>query len=320
MNYTLCEITRELCENYFLHPSRGNESMNQYSDDNLIFIGTGKHQIFTSRTAFEDVWKNYDTTVSFDILSEWYECQQLSEYLYLVYGCLWVKEEENSQKEILIEMDTRISIIYEVNDKGCKILHIHHSVPYAEQGSNEHYPKTLSEKANFMIDMLKQKVDQDSMTGLLNRNAFEQHITKCIKSNPVGIFYMIDIDNFKQINDTYGHVKGDTVITDFANLLSQIFNSNAYISRLGGDEFAVFEPELSEEDVITHKAQSIINGFSSLSSKYGDKLILSCSIGISFINDIDCSFKHLYHNADEGLYLSKKNRGGSYHVNKNEDI
>jgi diguanylate cyclase (GGDEF)-like protein len=315
MNYTLCEITRELCETYLLNPIKSKNSVNNYFDEDLIFIGTGKHEIFTSFSAFQSVWDNYDADIAFDILSEWYECRQLSENLYLVYGCLWMKEKENKRKEILIEMDTRLSIIYEVKDNSYKILHIHHSIPNREQGCDEHYPKAIAEKANSMIAKFKKKAEQDSMTGLLNHSSFEHYINKHIKTNPVGVFYMIDIDDFKQINDIYGHEQGDKVIKDFADLLSVVFSSNAYLGRLGGDEFAVFEPELSDKSLIQQKAKNIINEFSSLSSKYGNELQLSCSIGISFINDISGSFSHLYRCADENLYLSKKCKRGTYHLN-----
>ncbi len=318
MNYTLCEITRELCETYLLNPIKSKNSVNNYFDDDLILIGTGKHEIFTSLAAFQSAWGNYDVDIAFDILSEWYECRQLSENLYLVYGCLWMKEKENKRKEILIEMDTRLSIIYEVKDNSYKILHIHHSIPNKEQGCDEHYPKAIAEKANSMIAKFKKKAEQDSMTGLLNHSTFEQYINKHIKINPVGVFYMIDIDDFKQINDMYGHEQGDKVIKDFANLLSVVFSSNAYLGRLGGDEFAVFEPELSDKSMIQQKAKNIITEFSSLSRKYGNELQLSCSIGISFINNISSSFSHLYRSADKNLYLSKKGKRGTYHLN--EDI
>lgn len=318
MNYTLCEITRELCETYLLNPIRSKGSVKNYFDDDLILIGTGKHEIFSSLAAFKSVWNNYDDDIAFDILSEWYECRQLSESIYLVYGCLWMKEKENKQKELLIEMDTRLSIIYEVKGNSYKILHIHHSVPNTEQGYDEHYPRSITEKANSIIAKFKKKAEQDSMTGLLNHSTFEQCINKHIKNNPVGVFYMIDIDDFKQINDIYGHEQGDKVIRDFAELLTVVFSSNAYLGRLGGDEFAVFEPELSDKSLIKQKAKNVINEFSSLSRRYGNELQLSCSIGISLINNISGSFSHLYRSADQNLYLSKKNKRGTYHLN--EDI
>lgn len=317
MDYKLCEITRELCENYLLHPSKSTCDLKQRFDDDLVFIGTGKHEVFTSLAALKQIWGIYDKDISFDALSEWYECRQLSENIYLVYGCLLIKEKENNQKEILIEMDTRLSIIYELNGNSCKILHIHHSVPYAEQKCNEHYPKTFSDKANSIIEKLKKKAEQDSMTGLLNHNALEQYITRHIKNNPSGVFYMVDIDNFKQINDKYGHVQGDKVIRDFAELLSAVFDSNSYIGRLGGDEFAAFEPNTPDITLIRQKAQKLIDEFAALSCKYGDGPQLSCSVGISLLNNKNKSFCHLYKTADKNLYLSKRNKRGTFHLNEN---
>lgn len=82
--------------------------------------------------------------------------------------------------------------------------------------------------------------ENDSLTGLLNRNAAEKFIEKYSKSKELLAMFIIDFDNFKQLNDTLGHMKGDEALIEISNKLKSLFRHNECISRLGGDEFMIF--------------------------------------------------------------------------------
>lgn len=87
--------------------------------------------------------------------------------VFLVYGGIWVRQQEGIETETLIEMDTRFSILYRRQGKKCELIHIHHSIPYAEQQQGEYYPKTLSEKASAamnLVELFKRKSEIDLMT------------------------------------------------------------------------------------------------------------------------------------------------------------
>lgn len=95
-----------------------------------------------------------------------------------------------------------------------------------------------------------------------------------------GTFYMIDLDDFKAVNDTYGHVAGDRVIAGMAGILREVFGESAVIGRLGGDEFAVFENGSSSRKESEEKARRVMQAYRLMSEKYGNEILLSCSIGL----------------------------------------
>ena len=78
------------------------------------------------------------------------------------------------------------------------------------------------------------------MTGALNREATEARIEKRLSDDQKGFLFLLDIDNFKEINDTRGHMIGDQILIDLVQLLKSEFRQNDVIGRLGGDEFMVF--------------------------------------------------------------------------------
>ena len=91
----------------------------------------------------------------------------------------------------------------------------------------------LPEPEKKTVDYYRRLSEKDLMTGLYNRGSFEYYVKKRLESGEGGTFYMIDLDDFKAVNDTYGHVAGDRVIMDMADILRRIFAKEAVIGRLG---------------------------------------------------------------------------------------
>lgn len=130
---------------------------------------------------------------------------------------------------------------------------------------------------------------------------------------------MIDLDNFKEVNDNLGHAYGDRVLTDTAEKIKEVFPSNALIGRLGGDEFAVFAgfnafdlENLTE--YMSKKGQQLCR---SLKAKYanGDKEVeVSASIGIASAPTDGEDFMSVYQKADKALYLSKRSGKDRYNL------
>lgn len=150
--------------------------------------------------------------------------------------------------------------------------------------------------------MLKHKAEHDPLTGLLNRGAFES-LKRLLEaaSDPIGLM-LVDVDKFKQINDTYGHAVGDKILMKVAGLLRGAFRSEDFCIRLGGDEFAVvikgIMPDI--EDIICEKVNKINK---ILTHPEDDLPKESISVGVAistsgFNND-------LYINADKALYVVK---------------
>lgn len=153
-------------------------------------------------------------------------------------------------------------------------------------------------------DILRHKAEYDALTGLLNREAFEQLKLKLRKNSSSLALLLIDIDVFKSINDTYGHAMGDKALIHAANLLEESFRKADHVLRIGGDEFAVIMEKVQQDkpQIISDKIDKI-NWI--LQHPQGDLPKYSISVGIAFstegYND------ELFRQADEALYHTKEN-------------
>ena len=156
----------------------------------------------------------------------------------------------------------------------------------------------------------------DSLTSFLNRRYFEEKINNyLLHPKSCGTFFMMDLDNFKQVNDTYGHKAGDELIQIFADVIRENVREKDFVCRIGGDEFAVFFPELDEERVICRRARNIIDLFAGRKKEAGYG-ICSVSIGImtKYLGGEEMDCEQLYEKADRALYFVKNNGKDDYHL------
>lgn len=150
----------------------------------------------------------------------------------------------------------------------------------------------------------------DHMTGICNRGSGEYQISKLLDSNVGGFMCLIDCDRFKSINDTYGHVVGDSVIVAVADVLSKCCGEKDILMRLGGDEFAIFVPELLDESHAEKFINKIFVEMEKISITEICERKISVSLGGSFYSGVTKkSFDELYRETDEAMYRSKKNGG-----------
>lgn len=163
-------------------------------------------------------------------------------------------------------------------------------------------------------NMLKDKAEHDLLTGLLNKITIQESVDSVISSGQYSMyaFYIIDLDNFKAVNDNLGHAAGDKVLTDVASKLQLVFNEADYIGRLGGDEFAVLLviPSMmtSQADKLISEKAKLLNDI--LRTDYGNDtttINVSASIGIALYPTDGNDFQTLYQHADRALYHSKEN-------------
>lgn len=153
----------------------------------------------------------------------------------------------------------------------------------------------------------------DELTQIFNRRAVEKHIREkltCNDSNAACALILMDLDYFKEVNDTYGHVVGDIVLSKIGALLKQNFRENDIVGRLGGDEFIIFIYNIHKDP---ETARQIVEGrFNSLLFQIRNMRIenhacrISASVGIRLIQDYSDSFTSLYNDADTALYEAKK--------------
>lgn len=175
---------------------------------------------------------------------------------------------------------------------------------------------SIQEEKNRIEELLEQ-TRKDWLTGLYNRKTCEQEIKEFLfteKKKQAGMF-IIDLDRFKLINDTLGHMAGDEVLIDTANTLQRIFQTrNVLIARWGGDEFVVFLKDIQKEEEIDGLCLEICQ---SLKKTYGDisrhQIELTVSIGFSYIQT-ENKFQDIYQKADLALYQAKARGKNQYFI------
>jgi len=152
----------------------------------------------------------------------------------------------------------------------------------------------------------------DSLTGLKNRNWLETELKRLLGTGHGGTLFLTDLDNFKAMNDTHGHMTGDEVLKKFADALKQYSKEDDILCRLGGDEFVAFFTDVTEKKEASHIAEGIIKTFSDMMGTMGYAGVVSVSIG-GRITTGDETFETLYADADDSLYFVKENGKNSYH-------
>lgn len=158
------------------------------------------------------------------------------------------------------------------------------------------------------------KAERDSLTKLFNKAAARSRIQELLeKRNEPEQFAMliIDMDNFKQVNDTRGHMFGDVVLTKITSQLQRLFRSEDIIARIGGDEFLVFVRYVSDMEIIRRRAEKVIETFHNVLEEELDNR-LSCSIGISCCPRDGMCYQDLFQACDQALYRAKQQGKDQY--------
>lgn len=187
----------------------------------------------------------------------------------------------------------------------------------------------LEEDANHLVEMLQQKTEQleaanshlrklaarDGLTGLYNHRYFQESLTAELHranryERPFSLLF-IDLDYFKNYNDTLGHLKGDKLLTDLANLFTESFRRTDIICRYGGDEFAVILPETSKQETrsIAAKLHEQVANHPFQGCEALPRNQVTISIGFATYGEDGTTAEDLLHHADQIMYAAKKNRG-----------
>lgn len=174
-------------------------------------------------------------------------------------------------------------------------------------------------------ERLLEQVQRDPLTNLYNKLAVRDLVTKQINEN-TGDFYqallIIDLDNFKGVNDTFGHLCGDSLLSDVASVLKSHFHVGDIVGRIGGDEFLVYLPKVAEKEEAAKKIQSLLASLGSLKPRH-DASPISCSIGVAFFKQGVADYITLYKCADSALYQIKaqgKNNFAFYDSENSQEI
>ena len=161
------------------------------------------------------------------------------------------------------------------------------------------------------------RAEKDALTGLYNKGATMQLIENAIQDSSkdtLNAFMIIDLDNFKEVNDLLGHAQGDQVLVDTAVALNDIFKGGDIVGRIGGDEFVVFIKNLnaiSNADILANKVVRNVN----FTFEYEDRQIhVTCSVGVAIYPYHGVSYKELINKADKAVYTAKANGKCGYRI------
>ena len=149
--------------------------------------------------------------------------------------------------------------------------------------------------------------DTDPLTLLYNKAAVGREITKHIDTGGTGVFMFVDLDNFKKVNDTYGHAVGDDVLHEFGDCIRRVFRHTDILGRFGGDEFIIFLPNPIEDDVVSTRAQDLLSLMDENIKIEDASIDFHASIGIAKCPSNGATYEEVMEKADQALYYSKKN-------------
>lgn len=176
---------------------------------------------------------------------------------------------------------------------------------------------------NNKLKKIEEKAKFDDTTNLLNKDAIMTILDKCILNREEDVnslaIVVCDIDKFKTINDTYGHLAGDRILEEVSDLLKEYITSNCSIGRFGGDEFVLIIKNI-KSDKIYKMLEKLRKQINDINVKFDKKIIknITMSFGVYSINEYEnLNFtslnsiinerRNMFYNADEALYESKQN-------------
>ncbi|MCL2052195.1 MAG: diguanylate cyclase [Lachnospiraceae bacterium] len=164
------------------------------------------------------------------------------------------------------------------------------------------------------------KADTDQLTGLLNKVATERRVIEYMETYPneQAIMFVLDIDNFKKINDTMGHAFGDEVLRSLGQQITPIFRSTDIIGRIGGDELIILLKNIYNDENLLREAEKVARFFHDFKAGEYTKYSATASIGAAIFPRDGKDFESIYKAADQALYAAKKrgkNQLAFYHDN-----
>lgn len=243
----------------------------------------------------------------------------------LEYAAQYVHPEDRDGYIAALNADTLLANYY--RDKRSETIEYRESLPdgavrwlrltielveYPNSSDVEAYLMYEDIDASKTAEMkVKETAENDPLTGVLNRMAFARKMDQIIQKSKASqhILLMLDIDGFKQLNDTFGHAAGDDALIDIARSLRTVLRHGDLLGRLGGDEFVICLKDVPYEAAVDKKVEQICT---LVRRAYSGEVRISASVGIALCPRDGDDFDSLYRRADAALYSVKKSGKDSF--------
>lgn len=157
------------------------------------------------------------------------------------------------------------------------------------------------------VSELQELAQKDSLTKIYNASITRKLVEEYIDDGKTakGALLIIDLDDFKQINDQYGHMFGDAILIQVAQTIRKLFRSKDIVGRIGGDEFLVLMKDVSDKEIVRKRCRQLNKGLQEICDGKVSDCKPSCSIGVAFLPDHAESYFNLFCCADRALYHAK---------------
>ena len=219
-------------------------------------------------------------------------------------------DEDSEQKAFDLNADDFLKKPYNANIMRHRVRNVvaHSVIQKLEQ------EKTLTKK----LLEIERQAHSDFLTGLDNRTILEKSVGEFfVKSTSYdAVFISLDIDDFKTINDTFGHMTGDDTIKKVAVILSNFFDKKSCVCRMGGDEFAIFVPKKYTKEELDKMLDELCAAL-----RFDvERFKVTCSIGVSVAPDFGMDYQTLYNNSDMALLAAKRYGKNQFNVFSGQSV
>lgn len=166
------------------------------------------------------------------------------------------------------------------------------------------------------VQQARERAQRDPLTGLYNQGAVKELVQRRLAAQPgLAALVFVDVDDFKNVNDTLGHVYGDGVLGDIASRLQELFPARAVLGRIGGDEFVAFLDRLGSKDEAEGLMDAVLDLFRRPLAQLESGFAVSASAGVAYCPEDGTTYRQLFERADCAMYAAKtsgKNRWRAY--------
>ncbi len=162
----------------------------------------------------------------------------------------------------------------------------------------------------------------DPLTKLFNKGVATKRIAECISPDEPGALFILDVDNFKKVNDNLGHLFGDEVLSNVAKAIKKLFRYDDIVGRIGGDEFIVYMRNIDSVEEVEKRAQKVCEAIANIYIGEKKDFRISTSVGIVLVPRDGSEYKEVFEKADNAMYYSKNSGKNRYTIydSKNKEI